>query len=77
MMVLDLQPFDTVEGAGFNELFILVPNPFPNLNSFGNLDSFENLEIFRVLAHLYVISIFFHKIKLPTFARLVFNIKFC
>ena len=86
MMVLDLRSFDIVEGVGFNELFILVTNPFPNPNSFGNSDSFENsgfsknpdkfenpdLEeisysrpdlIFRVLAHLYVISVFFHKIK--------------
>ena len=47
MMVLDLRPFDTVEGVGFNELFILVPNPFPNPNSFGNLDSFKNLGSFE------------------------------
>ena len=26
MMVLDLRPFDIVEGMGFNELFILVTN---------------------------------------------------
>ena len=44
MMVLDLRPFDIVEG--FNELFKLVTNPFPNPNSFGNPDKFENLEIF-------------------------------
>ena len=36
MMVLDLRPFDIVEGVGFNELFILVTNPFPNPNSFEN-----------------------------------------
>ena len=42
MMVLDLQSFDTVEVVGFNELFKLVPNPFPNSNSFRNPDSFEN-----------------------------------
>ena len=53
MVVLDLRSFDIVEGVGFNELFILVTNPFPNSNSFGNPDSFENpdkfenLEIFR------------------------------
>ena len=46
MMVLDLRPFDIVEGVDFNELFKFVPNPFPNPNSFGNPDSFENLEIF-------------------------------
>ena len=46
MMVLDPRSFDIVEGVGFNELFILVTNPFPNPNSFGNLDSFETLEIF-------------------------------
>ena len=45
MMVLDL-PFDIVEGVGFNELFKLVPNPFPNPNSFGNPDSFENPDSF-------------------------------
>ena len=39
--------FGTVEGVGFNELFKLVPSPFPNPNSFGNRDSLENLEIFR------------------------------
>ena len=42
MMVLDLRPFDIVEG--FNELFKLVTNPFPNPNSFGNPDKFENLD---------------------------------
>ena len=41
-MVLDLRTFVTVEGVGFNELFKLVPNPFPNPNSF------ENLEISRL-----------------------------
>ena len=47
MMVLDLRLFDIVEGVGFNELFILVTNPFPNPNSFENSDEFEmNLEIF-------------------------------
>ena len=40
MIVLDLRPFDTVEDVSFNELFTLVPNPFPNPNSF------ENFEIF-------------------------------
>ena len=44
MMVLDLRSFDTVEGVGFNELFKLVPNPFPNPNSFGNSDKFETFE---------------------------------
>ena len=44
MMVLDLQTFDIVEG--FNKLFKLVPNPFPNPDSFQNPDKFENLEIF-------------------------------
>ena len=43
-MILDLRPFDTVEGVGCNELFELIPNPFLNPNSFGNLDKFENLE---------------------------------
>ena len=47
MIVLDLRPFDIVEGVGFNELFILITNSFPNPNSFVNPDSFENLEIFR------------------------------
>ena len=47
MMVLDLQSFDTVEVVGFNELFKLVPNPFPNSNSFRNPDSFENLGFFE------------------------------
>ena len=42
MMVLDLRPFDIVEDVGFNALFILLTNPFPNPNSFGNPDSFEN-----------------------------------
>ena len=42
MMILVLRSFDIVEGVGFNELFILVTNPFPNPNSFGNPDSFEN-----------------------------------
>ena len=42
MMVLDLRPFDIVEGVGFNELYILVTNLFPNPNSLGNRDSFEN-----------------------------------
>ena len=46
MMVLDPLPFDIVEGVGFNELFKLVPNLFPNPTSLGNPDSFENLEIF-------------------------------
>ena len=46
MMILDLRSFDIVEGMGFNELFILVTNPFPNANSFGNPDKLENLEIF-------------------------------
>ena len=46
MMVLDLRPFDIVEGVGFNELFKLVSNPFPNLNSFENFDSFENPDFF-------------------------------
>ena len=46
MLVLDLRSFDTVEGVGFNELFKLVPNPFPNLNSFANPDKSENIEIF-------------------------------
>ena len=52
-MVLDLRHFDIVEGVGFNELFILVTNPFLNPNSFGkpdsfeNPDKFENFEIFR------------------------------
>ena len=46
MMVLDLRPFDIVEGVGFNELFILVTNSFPNPNSFGNSDSFENPDKF-------------------------------
>ena len=41
-MVLDLRHFDIVEGVGFNELFILVTNPFLNPNSFGNPNSFEN-----------------------------------
>ena len=45
-MVLDLRPFDIVEGVGFDELFILVTNPFPNPNSFRYPDKFENLEIF-------------------------------
>ena len=44
MMVLDLRPFDIVEGVSFNELFKLVSNPFPNPNSFGNPDKFKNLE---------------------------------
>ena len=48
-MVLDLLPFNTVEGGGFNELFILVANPFPNPNSFGNPDSFKNSENFEIL----------------------------
>ena len=62
MMVLDLRPFDTVEGVDFDELFKLVPNPFPNPDSFKNPNKFENLEIFgylflipkifRILAHL-------------------------
>ena len=47
MMVLDLRLFDIVEGVGFNELFILVTNPFPNPNYFENPDEFETLEIFR------------------------------
>ena len=62
-MVLDLRPFDTVEGVGFNELFIFVANPFPNPNSFGNPDyireswnfvnfCFRQNPIFWVLAHL-------------------------
>ena len=42
MMVLDLRLVDIVKGVGFNELFKLVPNPFPNPNSFGNPDSFKN-----------------------------------
>ena len=42
MMILDLRPFDIVEGVGFNELFILVTSPFPNSNFFGNPDSFKN-----------------------------------
>ena len=52
MIVLDLRPFE-VEVVGFNELFILVTNPFPNLGSFENRVSFENpykfenLEIFK------------------------------
>ena len=63
-MVLELRSFDIVEGVGFNELFILVTNPFPN--SFENLEIFwypsrsrKNFvlptrpdQIFRVLAHL-------------------------
>ena len=60
MIVLDLRPFDTVEDVSFNELFTLVPNPFPNPNSFGNLDSFENPDSVRIskfstfqIAHLY------------------------
>ena len=32
MIVLDLRPFEIVEGVGFNELFKLVPNPFSNPN---------------------------------------------
>ena len=47
MMVLDLRSFDIVEDVGFNELFKLVPNPFPNPNSFGNPDSLENFESFE------------------------------
>ena len=49
MMVLDLRPFDIIKGVGFNELFILVTNPFPNPNSFGNPDKFKILEIFGYL----------------------------
>ena len=48
-MVLDLRPFDIIKGVGFNELFILVTNPFPNPNSFGNPDKFKILEIFGYL----------------------------
>ena len=60
MMVLDLS---IVEGVGFNELFTLVINPFPNSNSFGNPDSFENKEK-RMAAKgdsLDVRSIFMHR----------------
>ena len=46
-MVLDLRPFDIVEGVVFNDLFILVTNSFPNANSFGNPDSFENPDKFE------------------------------
>ena len=46
MMVLDLRPFDIVEGVDFNKLFILT-NPFLNPNSFEKPGSFENLEIFE------------------------------
>ena len=49
MMVLDLRPFDIVEGVSFNELFKLVSNPFPNPNSFGNPGSFENPDQFENL----------------------------
>ena len=42
-MVLDLRPFDIVDGVVFNELFKLVTNLFPNPNSFGNPDKFENI----------------------------------
>ena len=49
MMVLDLRSFDIVERVGFNELFILVTNPFPNPNSFRNPDSFENSDSFDIL----------------------------
>ena len=35
MIVLDLRPFE-VEVVGFNELFILVSNPFLNPNSLGS-----------------------------------------
>ena len=46
-MVLDLRSFDVIEGVCFNELFILVTDPFPNPNIFGLFpDSFEDLKIF-------------------------------
>ena len=57
-MVLDLRPFDIVEGVGFNELFIPVTNPFSNPNSFENPDKFENLEIFGYPSNLEAISCF-------------------
>ena len=47
MMILDLQPFDTIEDVGFNELFKLVSNPLPNPNSFGNPGYFENTDSFE------------------------------
>ena len=49
MIVPDLWSFDIVEGVGFDELFILVTNPFPNPNSSGNPDYFENPDKFRNL----------------------------
>ena len=62
MMVLDLRPFDTVEGVGSNELFKLVPFSNP-INS--RISKFSGIRpdpekiscsrpdpIFRVLAHL-------------------------
>ena len=77
MVVLDLRSFDIVEGVGFNELFILVTNPFPTLSGIpinSNISKFSGTRpdpeeiscslsdpIFRVLAHLYVIFIFFTK----------------
>ena len=51
-MILNLRPFDTVEGMGFNVLFKSVPNPFSSKsqlfrNSFENPGSFENPESFE------------------------------
>ena len=64
-MVLNLRPFDIVEGVGFNELFILVINPFSNPNSFGNLDSFENLDCFENPDKFENLKIYFFRVPVP------------